>query len=189
MQFALIASFVALLLLSTLVPLSHRTEWMIRDLDFPRLQIAIGAVILLVAEFFVLDLSETVSHVLIFITAACLIYQAWWVGPYSRVFPFKVMATMAGEPDDRVRILTANVLAPNRQAHQLIALIREHKPHVFVTLESDAWWHRALGRYAPELRIHHPLTCAFAANINVRSIGVACKRCLVAALKNKFIAA
>ena len=40
MHLPIIATLVALLLIATLLPLSRKTEWWIRDLDFPRLQIA-----------------------------------------------------------------------------------------------------------------------------------------------------
>ncbi|MET0855690.1 MAG: endonuclease/exonuclease/phosphatase family protein [Telluria sp.] len=144
MHFAIIATLVALILISTLLPLSRRTGWWIRDLDFPRLQIAIAAVAVLVAQFVFLDLSEGKTYVLIAVTAACLVYQAWWIIPYTMPYPNEVKTSTAGETADRIRILTANVLTPNRNAEGLIKLIRENEPDVFVTLETDAWWQERL---------------------------------------------
>ncbi|MET0856234.1 MAG: endonuclease/exonuclease/phosphatase family protein [Telluria sp.] len=144
MHFAIIATLVALILISTLLPLSRRTGWWIRDLDFPRLQIAILAVSLLAAQLLFLDLSETKTHVLMIVTAACLVYQAWWIIPYTMPYPNEVKASTADETADRIRILTANVLTPNRNAEGLIAIIRENQPDVFVTLETDSWWQERL---------------------------------------------
>ena len=144
MDFPIIAILVALILISTLLPLSRRTEWWIRDLDFPRLQIAILALGVLVVQLMVLDLGARISQVLIIVTAACLLYQAWWIFPYTRIYPCEVKASANGKAADRIRILTANVLAPNQNAEGLIALIREHEPDVFVTLESDLWWQERL---------------------------------------------
>ena len=148
----IIAPLVALLLLATLLPLSHKTDWWIRDLDFPRLQIAVFAVLLLAAQLVFLDLEETTSAALIAVTVCCLLYHAWWIFPYTKMFPVEVMASTAEETSERIRILTANVLTENRHADALIALIRKHTPDLFVTLESDAWWEKQLDTLQQEYR-------------------------------------
>ncbi len=152
MPLIIIATLVALLLLMTLLPLSRKTGWWIRDLDFPRLQIAIGALLLLAAQAIFLDWDEGTSAALLAITLGCLLYQAWWIIPYTKVFPFEVLASTGGENAGRIRILTANVLTENKDADSLIALIREHQPDVFVTLESDQWWQDRLDTLQDDYR-------------------------------------
>ena len=49
-----------------------------------------------------------------------------------------------------IRIITANVLTPNRNAGTLIELVREHSPDILVTLESDAWWQSRLDVLEPD---------------------------------------
>ncbi len=144
MPFALIATAVALLVIATLMPLSRRSVWWIRDFDFPRLQMAIAASALLAVQLVFLDLSEATSHGLIAVTAACLLYQAWWIFPYTRVYPDEVKVSTGSATADTIRIMTANVLMTNRNTDGLIALIRKHEPDVFVTLETDAWWQERL---------------------------------------------
>ena len=150
MSFVVIATLVVLIVIATLMPLSRHTEWWVRDLDFPRLQIAIVALGVLVAEAFFLDLGERESPIMMIVTTACLAYQAWWIIPYTRPFRNEVKLALDTAPGDRIRILTANVLTPNRNVDRLIALIREHKPHVFVTLESDQWRQDRLDVLEPE---------------------------------------
>ncbi|MFC3457555.1 endonuclease/exonuclease/phosphatase family protein [Massilia haematophila] len=157
MRFTIIAALVGLILLATLLPLSRRAEWVIRDLDFPRLQIAFIALATLVAQFTLLDLDEPASLALAVVTAACLLYQAWWIFPYTRVYPNEVKAALGVDEAERLRILTANVLTPNRNADGLIALIRQHRPDVFVTLESDGWWQARLDTLAADYP--HALKC------------------------------
>ena len=144
MSHVVIAILVVLIAIGTLMPLSRHTKWWVRDLDFPRLQIAVVALAVLVAEAFLLDMGERESPFLMIVTAACLVYQGWWIFPYTRPYPNEVKMAVGAAPGDRIRILTANVLTPNRNAEGLIALIREHKPHVFVTLETDQWWQERL---------------------------------------------
>lgn len=138
---SLLAGF---LVLATVMPLSRSPRWWIRDLDFPRLQIAAFGLVLLSAECLLLNLHERPAQGLIAITLACMAYQLWWIFPYTRPFPNEVKLSPANPSGPRIRVLTANVLAPNHNAERLIALIREHRPDVFVTLESDAWWQERL---------------------------------------------
>lgn len=144
MPFAIIATSVALLVIATLMPLSNRAVWWIRDFDFPRLQLAVVASGLLAVELVFLDLSDIASHGLITVTAACLLYQFWWIFPYTRVYPNEVKAAIGAQEGETIRIMTANVLTTNRNTDGLIALIRKHEPHVFVTLETDSWWQERL---------------------------------------------
>lgn len=144
MELTIFTVLVGLLLLATLLPLSRRTVWWIRDLDFPRLQIAIGALLLLGAQLLLSDLDEVSSIALIGITGACLVYQAWWIIPYTRLFPHEVKVSAAPDNAGRIRILAANVLTENHNAEGLLGQIREYEPDIFVTLESDAWWQKRL---------------------------------------------
>jgi endonuclease/exonuclease/phosphatase (EEP) superfamily protein YafD len=144
MYLTIIAILVIILLLATLTPLSHKAVWWIRDLDFPRLQIAVGATALLAVQCVMADLDEPVQVAMIVVTVACLLYQAWWIIPYTQLFPVEVKVSTAGETAGRIRILTANVLTENHNADGLLSLIGEHQPDIFVTLESDSWWEQRL---------------------------------------------
>ena len=146
MPFALLATLVAILLIATLLPLSRRTEWVVRDLDFPRLQLAVLALLLLAAQLALLDLSATGPQIALLVTVGCLLYQVWWIAPYTRPYPNEVLSAAGGADSDRIRILTANVLTTNHNAEGLISLIREYEPDVFVTLETDSWWQTELDR-------------------------------------------
>lgn len=145
MSFAIILTLAAALVLATLLPLSRSTHWWIRDLDFPRLQIAAAGTALLVAEFFFLNLTAFPDEAIIAATLGCILYQAWWIFPYTRPYPNEVRLCAGDAPqENRIRILASNVLGTNRNAAGLIALVRQHKPDILVTLESTAWWQAQL---------------------------------------------
>ena len=146
----LFASLVALIVCATLLPLSRCTKWWIRDLDFPRLQLAILSLAVLAGQCVFLDWDDDLFHLLAAVNAACLAYQVWWIIPYTKAFPNEVKISVGARSDRQIRILTANVLTPNRNTEGLIALIREHQPHIFVTLETDSWWQERLDVLDPE---------------------------------------
>lgn len=133
-----------LLLTATLLPVWRNPHWLIRGMDFPRMQLAIVASVLIAMQVLALDHGKPLTWVLIGITLACLVWQLWWILPYTVFWPVEAETTKNPAPDRRLSILTANVLMPNRQADALIDLVRRYQPDVLVTLESDAWWERQL---------------------------------------------
>lgn len=139
-----LATLTALLALLTLLPLSRYQAWWVRDLDFPRLQLAIALGVLLAAELITLELTRPVTWLLVGITLACLVYQAWWILPYTPIYPVEVRYCEKPDPESMIRVMAANVLTPNRNSDGLLGLIRTHQPDVLVTLESDAWWQSRL---------------------------------------------
>ncbi|SFD93101.1 endonuclease/exonuclease/phosphatase family protein [Massilia yuzhufengensis] len=149
---------VAIIVLATLLPLLRCPAWWIRDWDFPRLQLAILSLAVLAGQFALLDWQGKTFWLLVVLNAACTAYQAWWIIPYTKLFRREVKPAVAAENNRQFRILTANVLTPNRNTDGLIALIRQHKPDIFVTLETDAWWQERLD--VLEKDYPHTMKCA-----------------------------
>lgn len=133
-----------LIVIATVLPLFKHTHWVVRGMDFPRLQIASLAAALLVVHVIFLDLQMSVSWLLISITALCLFWQLWWVLPYTRVWPTEVKTAKAIDPNRQLSIITSNVLQTNRNSDALIDLVTEFQPDILVTLESDKWWENQL---------------------------------------------
>tara|TARA_R110000787_G_scaffold97326_3_gene200933 strand:- start:208 stop:1251 length:1044 start_codon:yes stop_codon:yes gene_type:complete len=124
----------------TLLPLWRHPHWFIRGMDFPRLQFMLFAVVLLIAHLLLLNRNVLSSQVLIFATTVCLIWQLWWILPFTFLWPKEVKNSTDDNADNQLCILTSNVLTPNRNADALINLVQQYKPDVLVTLESDLWW-------------------------------------------------
>jgi endonuclease/exonuclease/phosphatase (EEP) superfamily protein YafD len=144
MLFLVNAFLVVLVAIMTLLPLSRYPAWWVRDMDFPRLQIVFLALLILVFQWIFIGFDDRYARIMSLVTLACLAYQIFWILPYTRLYPKEVkLGPMKGH-GDRIRILTANVLEPNRNAPGLIALIRQNQPDMFVTLESNHWWEQQL---------------------------------------------
>jgi endonuclease/exonuclease/phosphatase (EEP) superfamily protein YafD len=133
-----------LILALTLLPLWGHEAWWVRGLDFPRVQLISLILITLLLEGWLLDLSQFESQALVAINLACLLYQSWWVFPYTRLHPVEVKSASPGAPLQPLTLLTSNVLTSNRHADCLIDLVKRHKPDILVTLESDHWWQQQL---------------------------------------------
>ncbi|MBV2128699.1 endonuclease/exonuclease/phosphatase family protein [Arsukibacterium indicum] len=132
-----------LLAVLTLLPLWRFKAWWVRGLDFPRLQLAAAALVILVAQLLLIDFSQFSQAAMALISAGCLVFQLWWILPYTPLHRKEVMAAADGATPC-IAILNANVLASNRNSQALIDLVRQHQPDILVTLESDSWWQQQL---------------------------------------------
>lgn len=141
----------SLLLTATILPIFRYPHWIFRGMDFPRLQFASLAALLLLAQVVWLDLDKAINWVLIGITLICLAWQLWWILPYTFLWTCEVKTTKKQNAKRKISILTANVLTPNRQAETFLELVKQYEPDVLVTLESDEWWQSYLDTLQPEM--------------------------------------
>lgn len=139
-----LGALTALFLLLTLLPVLHIPWWPIRVLDFPRLQLALMGLLLTVTQLLFLPLGALSTYTLLVPNVAALGYQLWWVLPYTPIYPIEVKASRQADADNRITLMVANVLTPNRQADKLLTIVNKHQPDLLVTLESDHWWQTQL---------------------------------------------
>lgn len=139
-----------ILVIFTLLPTWRHEAWWVRSLDFPRLQLFVISLFMLLMEVVLLNLSSYATWSLLIVTLLCLVYHTWWIIPYTRVFPIEVKSAVNLDSQRMIRIMTANVLTPNRNAKALIELVRENMPDILVTLESDQWWQARLDILEPD---------------------------------------
>lgn len=142
----LIISTLATLLIAiaTLLPLSKETHWVVRSMDFPRLQIAVISAITLTYNFIFLDMNMSITWLLVFTAFFCLAWQLWWVLPYTFLWPKEVKTSKLDNANKELSIMTSNVLKTNHNSDALIDLVSSNKPDILVTLESDKWWENKL---------------------------------------------
>lgn len=140
----------SLLVIFTVLPMWRYEVWWVRGGDFPRFQLVSFALALLVAQMMTLDFSGVASWIMLGAVLLCIFYQGWWILPYSKFYPVEVVRTKNFDPRCKIRILSSNVLMPNRNVSALLNLVRKHNPDILVTLESDTWWQEKLDVLEPE---------------------------------------
>lgn len=86
------------------------------------MQPAVAALLLILIQVISLDLAIIQTWALIGITLMCLVWQLWWIMPYTIFWQSEVKSTRVPSPDRKLSILTANGLTPNRQADALLNL-------------------------------------------------------------------
>lgn len=143
-MFAIITAATFFLLVATLVPCLRMQAWWVRDFDFPRLQIAALCALLLLVAWWQLPPAAASTWLLMAIAGGCFAWQAWWIAPYSPLFPKEVSDAAEGEGRATLKIVSANVLMDNRNAAAVIAQVERHRPDIFIALETDHWWQQQL---------------------------------------------
>lgn len=141
-----------LMIVATLLPLARLDDWWIRIFDFPRLQIAVVSALLLLLIPLMRHGSSTVQNLWLGALAACTLYQAYRMYPYTPLHAKQVQDSQRDDPAATLSVLCANVLMSNRNAEGLCRLIEENDPDLIFTAESDEWWHQAL----QHLETSHP---------------------------------
>jgi len=140
----------------TLLPLSKNQRWWVRVWDFPRLQMASLCLLFLLTELFILPFGGPVATVTVVLTVACMLYQSWWILPYTRLYPFQGKKTPPNG-HSRIKIINSNVLTTNRKADKLLSLIQKNKPDIVVLLETDQLWEDQMSPLEPDYP--HSLRC------------------------------
>lgn len=149
--------FLAIVL--TVLPFLRLSAWWIRLGDFPRLQIAVVAV--LVNLVFNIVGYPLLPHELVFLTAlsVCSVYQLFCILPYTPFYRKQVQKSRVPLPKKVIRILFCNVYVKNRRYEKLLRLVEKMNADIVLLAETDEAWVKAvepLKKRYPTM-IAHPL--------------------------------
>ena len=114
----------------------NASYWWVRGLDFPRLQLLLISLVLLILSFLFFEgvLSLITSFILIF----CIATDVYRVAPYTRFFPKESISHTDQKSVGSFSLLVANVYVNNSNSDLLLKLISEVDPDVVLLLEPDS---------------------------------------------------
>jgi endonuclease/exonuclease/phosphatase (EEP) superfamily protein YafD len=142
---SIIAGLLALVSITAAVAsLIRWDDWWVRMFDFPRLQITF--IILAAMGFFLVQIRslELWQGILLGLLLISLIYQLSKIFPYTFFSKKEVMDYRGSKDDQTLSLMISNVLTTNRQTDKVLQLVREIKPDILLTLESDSRWEKEL---------------------------------------------
>jgi endonuclease/exonuclease/phosphatase (EEP) superfamily protein YafD len=136
-----LAAVATLLVLASFLPIIQTEWWVIRLLDFPRLQIGLALIVLgCVLAFFLRRAPWTTGALLAGMGAAVAGHAVtlWPYRPGGENF-------LAGCPTERsLSVMVAKVLLGNRTVEPLLATVERERPDLLLAMETDEWWDEAL---------------------------------------------
>jgi endonuclease/exonuclease/phosphatase (EEP) superfamily protein YafD len=143
-----------IVILWTALPLLRHEAWWIRVFDFPRRQIALVTLIAIPTYVVLAGFDRALDWVIVAALCTCVLYQLVQIAIYTPLFPKQAKDAPAAGDEQRVGIVVANVLTPNRQAEALLRIVRARDPDVLLFVETDDWWETQLDA----LEATHPYT-------------------------------
>ncbi len=142
----------AITMIGTMVSSSRKTNWWVKVCDVSRVHIASVMFLLIVFAIFFLPLSTPWVLVTMAILFIGLLYHLMIITPF---FPFSKKELLATtKTDGKISVLSVNVRLKNKKYQNLINLIEEINPDVFLLTEVDQIWLDAIDR----LRTNYPYT-------------------------------
>ena len=128
----------ALSIAATLLPAWIWTRWWVRLCDFPRFQIALVALTIIVVLPAVRFPATLAEWLFLGVLIGVVFWQLTWVGPYFPGTARAVQSCKGTEPaNERIALLTSNVLLTNRGANRFLEIIQKTSPDVVLAVEVD----------------------------------------------------
>lgn len=142
----LLGVLAVLLLVATVLPWSLRREWWVRVLDFPRLQLAVACALWLLLWWYLDSAATPWLSLLALGVLGALVHQCYWIFPNTAMHRQEVKRHDPGFDGHcpTISMITSNVLMHNRNAEPLLSQVKQYRPDILITLESDDWWQQQL---------------------------------------------
>ena len=132
----------AFLTVATILPWLPRSHGLIRACDFPRVQIASLAAILVPMNFlWDLDAGAIAAVVA---QLSIIFIQGFYCWRFTRLHRVEALDDSGSGSGNSVSILSANVKLSNRRFDALVYLVDEYQPDILIAMEVDEQWSRAL---------------------------------------------
>ncbi|HEX6914241.1 MAG TPA: endonuclease/exonuclease/phosphatase family protein, partial [Chitinophagaceae bacterium] len=132
-----------LLIASVLISMVHRSYWVFRVLEYPRLQ-KLAIMIPIIVVWLYYDPFDKPFYTFCF-TGLCLalVYLVYKISPYTFLNK-REMKQITAAGSDCISIFAANVLQENREYGKMLQQIEATSPDVVFLLETDKGWEQAM---------------------------------------------
>ena len=148
-----LAGFIAFVTIWGLLPLDN---WWVRGVEFPRIQIMfLGLAAWLGMVIFWSDW-QLGQWLLFIVLSSALAFQLRMVLPYTVLWKKEVLTAkdMPNGHAHQLKIMVSNVLTPNDETQKLVELVKDKRPDILITLETDKKWEKALN----QIEANYPYT-------------------------------
>ncbi len=154
-----LAALASIVVIVSVFPLLRSDLWWVRAWDFPRVQVLLVGLVILVARFAIRVPMTKPDWIVYGLLGLFLTLHAGRIFPYTPLAKKQSLVAKSMDPDRTLSLMVANVLMHNRQADRLVDLVREVQPDLLFVLEPDHWWAEQLVVLEPSYayRIEKPL--------------------------------
>lgn len=134
--------FSSLLFIATLLPKVPSSHWVFRTADFGKIQVFYLSTITFVLGFLILN-KDTTIWIFQALLLLVIIFHGITLIKYTHFYPIKKLKPNHSS-SKKLHFISANVYQFNTDYNRFIKFISRHKPDVFLTMESNGDWEKAL---------------------------------------------
>lgn len=98
-----------LMIAATALPIVRADAWWVRVVDFPRLQVALVLVLVLIAYLFVREDPSVSDNIFLGLLSLAVLYQAYRIYPYTPLCRKQVQQARDASPERTISLLICNV--------------------------------------------------------------------------------
>jgi len=135
-----LAIFSGLLIITPLIRNLKKEAWWIRVFDFPHLQTTVLGVLCMLLYLLLPVSLETLDMVLVGLLGAVVLYQFYYILPYTLLYPFQVKNSTHISPDHCVSLLVSNVYMHNTDYKKSLELFKKADADLLLLVETDKAW-------------------------------------------------
>ncbi|MBD3627307.1 endonuclease/exonuclease/phosphatase family protein [Cyclobacterium sp.] len=128
----------------TALPVIDTGTWWIRIFDFPRIQITVFALFILLLAFLFLKDKPKIKYSFISLLLAAISYQLVMIAPFTPLLKVSAKSASLTEGDNQFTLLMSNVRMENTDRDKLLSLIRKKEPDLVLLTEPNLIWTKAL---------------------------------------------
>ena len=143
-----------LLIISVFLSLIKVDFWIYKILEYPRLQKLALIIIVTGCWFFFWPMQKLSYQIILgglFLSIIYLVYKIW---PYTILSKKEMRRVKSTEPENELKIFSANVFQDNQEYSTMLQQIKESDPDLIFLLETNASWANAV----KELEKDYPYT-------------------------------
>lgn len=127
-------------MITVLFALTASDEWWMRAFDYPRLQITIVSVVILILSLLLFRWSPWWSGLYLTLLGLAVGYQLYVLYPYWYPVQPVVPSRTAATTERQFSLLSANVLMENRDTAAFLEIVEEYDPDLLLVMEPNQWW-------------------------------------------------
>lgn len=133
----------ALLITVSVLPFINHQHWMLRVWEFGRIQLTVLQLLTLALGLFFMVDKDFLFWGTALVHVALIVYNGVILFPYTSAFKKKAVQDIP-KHSRTISIISVNVYQFNDRYQELINLVREVKPDILMTMESNQAWDDAL---------------------------------------------
>jgi endonuclease/exonuclease/phosphatase (EEP) superfamily protein YafD len=134
----------ALMILCSFSPLIHTHYWWIRVLDFPRVQVAFIAAVVLALYPIYSGVNHRAEILFMVLLGVALLNEGMHIWRYTWLHPVQALRSKLKAPKNTFSLMLSNVRMSNKNYDHFLKIVRDTNPDILLINEPNRKWAEAL---------------------------------------------